>query len=186
MKTHYKTLGLQEGASQQEIKEAYERLSKELDPVANNNEDFFVEEYIKVREAYKDLSSSSILATEVGARNQGLKDSNSNVKKQVSENTENNKKEKTKSESSDWIKIFKTKFNKRTTVYLAVLMAIALIFVIVKPHEKISEWIRDEQVKTAVAKERAVQNFKNRIGITHEENEARKKILKAQGYDVDD
>ena len=70
MKTHYQTLGLQEGASQQEIKEAYERLSKELDPVANNNEDFFVEEYFKVREAYKALSSSSILATEAGARNQ--------------------------------------------------------------------------------------------------------------------
>ena len=185
MKTHYQTLGLKEGASQDEIKEAYERLSKELDPT-NNHEDFFVEEYIKVREAYKDLSSSSILATEVGARNQGLKDSNSNVKKQVSENTENNKKGKTKSESSDWGKILKTKFNKRTTVYLAVLMAITLIFIIVKPYEKISEWIRQEQVKTAVAKERAVQNFKNRIGITHEENEARKKILKAQGYDVDD
>ena len=70
MKTHYQTLGLQEGASQQEVKEAYERLSKELDPVANNNEDFFVEEYFKVREAYKALSSSSILATEKGARNQ--------------------------------------------------------------------------------------------------------------------
>jgi preprotein translocase subunit Sec63 len=70
MKTHYQTLGLKEGASQQEIKEAYERLSKELDPVANNNEDFFVEEYFKVREAYKALSSSSILATEAGARNQ--------------------------------------------------------------------------------------------------------------------
>jgi antitoxin component YwqK of YwqJK toxin-antitoxin module len=71
MKTHYQTLGLKEGASQDEIKEAYERLSKELDPT-NNHEDFFVEEYIKVREAYKALSSSSILATEAGARNQSV------------------------------------------------------------------------------------------------------------------
>ena len=157
MKVHHQTLGLQEGASQDEIKEAYERLSKELDPVANNNEDFIVEEFIKVREAYKALSSSSILATEEGARNQSLKDSISNIKKKVSENTKNHKKAKTKSESSDWIKIFKTKFNKRTTVYFAVLMAITLIFVIVKPYEKISEWIRQEQVKTAVAKERAVE-----------------------------
>ena len=45
MKTHYQTLGLKEGASQDEIKEAYERLSKELDTGANNHEDFFVEEY---------------------------------------------------------------------------------------------------------------------------------------------
>jgi surface protein len=85
MKVHYQTLGLQEGASQNEIKEAYERLSKELDPT-NNNEDFIVEEFIKVREAYKALSSSSILATEEGARNQSLKDSISNIKNQVSEN----------------------------------------------------------------------------------------------------
>ena len=85
MKTHYQTLGLQEGASQQEIKEAYERLSKELDPVANNNEDFFVEEYFKVREAYKALSSSSILATEAGARNQGRSKSKQGIKKEVSE-----------------------------------------------------------------------------------------------------
>jgi antitoxin component YwqK of YwqJK toxin-antitoxin module len=71
MKTHYQTLGLKEGASQDEVKEAYERLSKELDPT-NNNEDFIVEEFIKVREAYKALSSSSILATEAGVRNQSV------------------------------------------------------------------------------------------------------------------
>ena len=86
MKTHYQILGLQEGASQQEIKEAYERLSKELDPGANNHEDFFVEEYIKVREAYKALSSSSILATEAGARNQGRSKSKQGIKKEISEN----------------------------------------------------------------------------------------------------
>jgi hypothetical protein len=68
MKTHYQTLGLKEGASQDEVKEAYERLSKELDPVANDNEDFFVEEFIKVREAYKALSDSAILATEAGVK----------------------------------------------------------------------------------------------------------------------
>ena len=32
MKKHYKTLGLEDGASQEEIQTAYERLSKELDP----------------------------------------------------------------------------------------------------------------------------------------------------------
>ena len=40
---------------------AYERLSKELDPATNDNQDFFVEEYAKVQEAYKALSQSSIL-----------------------------------------------------------------------------------------------------------------------------
>ena len=68
MKNYYKTLGLKEGASQEEIQAAFERLSKELDPKNNANQDFFVEEYKKVQEAYKALRNSSILATEKGAR----------------------------------------------------------------------------------------------------------------------
>ena len=68
MKKHYKTLGLLEGASQEEIQTAYERLSKELDPKNNNDQEFFVEEYQKVQEAYEALRNSSILATEKGAR----------------------------------------------------------------------------------------------------------------------
>ena len=70
MKKHYEALGLNEGAPQAEIQAAYDRLSKELDPTKHNNEEFFVEEYKKVQEAYKALSNSSILATEKGAKNQ--------------------------------------------------------------------------------------------------------------------
>jgi curved DNA-binding protein CbpA len=62
MKKHYKTLGIEDGASQEEIQTAYERLSKELDPKNNANQEFFIEEYKKVQEAYKALSNSSILA----------------------------------------------------------------------------------------------------------------------------
>ena len=61
MKNHFKSLKLEEGASQDAIQAAYERLSKELDPAKNDNQDFFVEEYAKVQEAYKALSQSSIL-----------------------------------------------------------------------------------------------------------------------------
>ncbi len=68
MKKHYQTLGLNEGASQEEIQTAYERLSKELDPKNNDNQEFFVEEYQKVQDAYKALVNSSILATEKGAK----------------------------------------------------------------------------------------------------------------------
>ena len=68
MKKHYIILGLKEGASQEEIQTAYERLSKELDPKNNNDQEFFVEEYQKVQEAYEALRNSSILATEKGAR----------------------------------------------------------------------------------------------------------------------
>ena len=68
MNYHYKTLGIKEGASQEEIKTAYDKLSKELDPKNNNDQEFFVEEYQKVQEAYEALRNSSILATEKGAR----------------------------------------------------------------------------------------------------------------------
>ena len=61
MKHHLETLGLQEGASQEAIQEAYDRLSKELNPSNNDNQEFFKEEYEKVQEAHKALSKSSIL-----------------------------------------------------------------------------------------------------------------------------
>ena len=67
MSEQHKTLGLQEGASQKEIQTAYDRLSKELDPKNNDNQEFFVEEYKKVQEAYDALSNSTILATERGS-----------------------------------------------------------------------------------------------------------------------
>ena len=70
MKKYYDTLGLKNGASQEEIQAAYEKLSNELNPNKNNNEAFFVEEYKKVQEAYEALSHSSILATEKGAKEQ--------------------------------------------------------------------------------------------------------------------
>ena len=69
MNQHYTTLGLQEGASQEEIDAAYKRLSKELDPANNDNQEFFKEEYKKLQQAYKALSASSILATKGGAKN---------------------------------------------------------------------------------------------------------------------
>ena len=80
MKKHYYILGLNEGASQEQIQEAYERLSKELDPANNDNQEFFVEEFKKVQEAYKALSNSSILATDKGAK-QIFKKPNSTSKK---------------------------------------------------------------------------------------------------------
>lgn len=70
MKHHFDTLGLQEDASQEQIQEAYHRLSKELNPANNDNQDFFVEEYKKMQQAYKALSNSRLLATEKGAKNQ--------------------------------------------------------------------------------------------------------------------
>ena len=63
MINYYKILGLDEGASKEEIKAAYEKLSVALDPNNNDNQEFFIEEYKKVKEAYEVLYNSSILAT---------------------------------------------------------------------------------------------------------------------------
>ena len=86
MKKYFETLGLKEGASQEEIQSAYDKLSKELDPEKNENQDFFIEEYKKVQAAYKALYNTSILATEQGAKGSGnnsgrIKGNSSNKKK---------------------------------------------------------------------------------------------------------
>jgi len=56
MKNHYNNLGLDEGASQEAIQEAYERLSKELNPANNENYEFFIEEYKLLQESYEALT----------------------------------------------------------------------------------------------------------------------------------
>tara|TARA_X000001036_G_scaffold440078_1_gene494232 strand:- start:5507 stop:6610 length:1104 start_codon:yes stop_codon:yes gene_type:complete len=81
MKAKYKTLGLKKGASQEEIQEAYERLSKELDPASNNNDTFFVEQFTKVRAAYKALSQRSILSTNEEGRSKKSSDKRESKKK---------------------------------------------------------------------------------------------------------
>jgi len=74
MKKYYDALGLKKNASQKEIQAAYDKLSKELDPVKNDNQEFFIEEYKKVKEAYEALSNSSILATEKGSESNKSQD----------------------------------------------------------------------------------------------------------------
>ena len=56
MKKYFKTLGLEKDATQEQMQEAYERLSKELDPANNDNQEFFVEEFALLKEAYKALT----------------------------------------------------------------------------------------------------------------------------------
>lgn len=76
MKKHYGILGLEEGASQEAIQEAYDRLYKELDPEKNKNQEFFIEEFEKLQSAYKVLRNSSILSTERSIKNSNTKPSN--------------------------------------------------------------------------------------------------------------
>ena len=62
MKKYYDILGLDEGASKEQIEKQYKNLSKEFDPKNNDNQDFFKEEFKKIQEAYKVLIKDAILA----------------------------------------------------------------------------------------------------------------------------
>ena len=57
MKKYYQILGLDENASKEDIQKAYDKLSAELDPKNNDNQDFFKEEYKKIQEAYNYIST---------------------------------------------------------------------------------------------------------------------------------
>jgi curved DNA-binding protein CbpA len=56
MINYYKILGLEDGASLSEIEASYNKLSKDLDPANNDNQEFFVEEFKLLQEAYKALT----------------------------------------------------------------------------------------------------------------------------------
>jgi len=56
MINYYKILGLENGASLSEIEASYNKLSKELDPKNNDDQDFFIEEFALLQEAYKALT----------------------------------------------------------------------------------------------------------------------------------
>ena len=55
MKKYYDILDLQEGASYEEIQQAFDRLSVELDPSNNDNLDFFIDAYAELKEAHSKL-----------------------------------------------------------------------------------------------------------------------------------
>ena len=63
MKKYYEILGIKEGATKQDIKKAFNKQSKELDLKKNDNQDFFIEETRKLKEAYDKLMNISILST---------------------------------------------------------------------------------------------------------------------------
>ena len=101
---YLEALGLQEGASQEEIQAAYDKLSKELDPANKDNQEFFVEEFKILQEAYKALSNSSILATEKGAKSLKKIQPKSNDKESINpKNTPEKKPSKKSSFIIDWI-----------------------------------------------------------------------------------
>ena len=128
MKKYFDILGLKETASQKEILEAYNRLTKEINPSDNNNQEFFKEEYKKVQEAYEVLYSSSILATENGAK---LNTSKSNYDLKTPNVSIENKKNK-----NMFTYIFNRKRNILTFVVLVFILKLVLHFFLFPETEK--------------------------------------------------
>ena len=79
MKKYYQILGLELGASKEEVEMRYNQLSDELNPKNNDNQDFFKEEYAKVQEAYRILIKEALLSKKTT-------NSDSNSKDEVKEN----------------------------------------------------------------------------------------------------
>ena len=123
MKNHFETLGLQEGDSQQAIQEAYDRLSGELNPSKNDNQEFFIEEYKKVQKAYKALYNTSILATEKGA-SKSIPE-NSNLK--PNQKTDDSKILKNKSKFNDITLFIKAILEKLRTYKKSIIICISAI-----------------------------------------------------------
>ena len=94
MKKYYNILGLDEGASKEQIEKQYKKLSKEFDPKNNDNQDFFKEEFKKIQEAYKVLIKDAILAKTTSKSNNSKStssDEEDKSPKQPRANSTNNK-----------------------------------------------------------------------------------------------
>ena len=117
MKKYFDILGLTESASQEEIQEAYNRLSKELDPVKNGNHEFFLEEYTLLQEAYNALTNHSNALPNNQQKNP-IPSSNPSLKKPDLEN-------KVKPNQDD--KNFKSRIIKNVFIYAIVVVIFILI-----------------------------------------------------------
>lgn len=58
MKNYYYFLGVKENASEEDIKKAYRKLSLKYHPDKNDNDDFFAQRFMEIKEAYEMLGDS--------------------------------------------------------------------------------------------------------------------------------
>jgi hypothetical protein len=182
MKKHYKTLGLKDGASQEEIQTTYERLSKELDPKKNDNQEFFVEEYKKVQEAYEALSNSSILATQGGAHKNDLDQLTPSKKMDIPTQVTKNR----------FTFLINRKRNIITFIVLVIILKLVLHFSLFPETEQIVNidkkvYISNLKYTRAQNRHNALISYNSYPNVTRSEKDARlKKYKNSSKYDFVD
>jgi hypothetical protein len=182
MKKHYKTLGLKDGASQEEIQTTYERLSKELDPKKNDNQEFFVEEYKKVQEAYEALSNSSILATQGGAHKNDLDQLTPSKKMDIPTQVTKNR----------FTFLINRKRNIITFIVLVIILKLVLHFSLFPETEQIVNidkkvYISNLKYTRAQNRHNALISYNSYPNVTRSEKDARlKKYKNSSKYDYVD
>ena len=134
MRKYYDILGLKEGATKQEIRKAFNKLSKDLDPKNNDNQEFFIEETKKLIEAYDKLMNSSILSNKKINENKQT-DNRQNNKKSDNENNTIPSNDK-----SNFMKYLK----EISVAILSISMIKALTQVFSFPKELTSKYINSE------------------------------------------
>jgi hypothetical protein len=137
MKKYYDILGLSEGASKEEIQEAYDRLSKELDPQKNGNHEFFLEEYALLQEAYHELTNNSNIIPITSQQKNTISLYNTSTKKPDSEN-----KVKTNKGDNDF-------FSSNTMISVYIVVVLILILITIQKYNKNSDTFKNSEVGSA-------------------------------------
>ena len=106
MKKYYDILGLPEGASKEERQEAYEQLSKELNPINSEDLSFFQKEYDKVQEAYNELNKYISDLEQIDHHKIIIENNNQNNSKETNKSSVMFKKNITKKEIAFGIILF--------------------------------------------------------------------------------
>jgi curved DNA-binding protein CbpA len=117
MSDYYKVLGLKPGASQEEIKTAYRKLSKKFHPDLNDGDNFFEDRFKEIQEAYENLVDNNIKS-----------DTGFTAKNHSEQNYSRQQEKYAKTEESDFSSVQKpTKTGKKVFMTIAIIALIVIV-----------------------------------------------------------